>query len=96
MGWPSFFVADSPDALGRKDDFVAALLAAFAFVAALMGWPSCFAVDSPAVLAALSGVSLAVLRFQGFFDDWVLEPHVLLPLFFGMVAVALPSLGSAR
>ena len=28
-------------------------------------------------------------------DGWVLEPHVLLPLFFGMVALALPSLGSA-
>ena len=37
-----------------------------------------------------------MLRFEGFFDDWVLELHVLLPPLFGMVAVALPSLGSAR
>ena len=81
--------------LGREDDFHAVMPAAFAFVATLVGWPSCFAVDSPVVLAALSGVLSAVLRFQSFFDGWVLEPHVFLPLFLGMVAVALPSVGSA-
>ena len=70
-GWPSFFVADSPDGatlfLGGEDDVVAALLAAFAFVPALIGWPSCFAVDSSAVLAALSGGLACYAALSGFF-----------------------------
>ena len=47
-------------------------------------------------LPRFQGVCFAMLRFQGFFGGWVLELHVLLPLFFGMVAVALPCLGSIR
>ena len=50
----------------------AALLAAFAFVAALMGWPSCFAVDSPAVLAALSGGLACCAALKENEKNWIL------------------------
>ena len=100
VGWPSFFEADSPDAatlfLGGEDDFGAAMPAAFAFVAALMGWPSCFAVVSPAVFAALSGDLLCYAALSGFLRRLGFgAARAVAAFFFGMVFVALPSLGSA-
>ena len=83
--------------LGGEDDFYAAMLAAFAFVAALMGWHSCFAVDSPAVLAALSGGLACCAAFSGFLRRLGFgAARAVATFFWGMVAVVLPSLGSAR
>ena len=60
------YVCFEIELVNGESDFHAVMPAAFAF-AAFLGLPSFFAVVCPAVLATLSGLFFALLRFQGFF-----------------------------